>query len=124
MLLFLRRLERLRLAKLRASEAHEHAVYKHVFVLDLSGIALGLFRRENRDLMSRAAERLQAAYPESLETALIVNPPQVRSHMLPSGHPCHFSVAIPCSPMLSHALPCIPMLSHPPCSSIASHNLP
>ena len=76
---FLIRLERLRLRKLRESAERGHAVYKHVFVVDLAGLSMGVLRRENREMLVRVAHTLQHSYPESMHRVLIVNSPRLFS---------------------------------------------
>ena len=75
--LFLRRLERLRQDKLARSEARGHAVYKHVYVIDLAGLSAGVLRRENRELLRRVTGELQRRYPDSLHTLYLVNAPRL-----------------------------------------------
>ena len=52
-------------------------MYKHVVVLDLEGLSAGVLRRENRELLGRAARQLQRCYPESMHRILLVNPPRL-----------------------------------------------
>ena len=63
--LFLVRLEALRLSKLEQSATRGHAVYKHIFVVDLSGLNLGLLRRENREMFGRVAQVRRDARPRA-----------------------------------------------------------
>lgn len=77
--LFMRRLEQLRVEKLAASAERHHAIYKHIFVLDLRGLSAGVLRRENRELLFRVARQLQASYPESMLRVFVVNSPMLFS---------------------------------------------
>jgi hypothetical protein len=77
-LLFLRRLELLRLDKLREAAGRGRLVYKHVWVVDIAGLSLGmLLSKENRAMMSHVGAELSIAYPESMAKTFIVNAPRL-----------------------------------------------
>lgn len=77
--LFLRRLELLRRSKLLEAAKRGHAVYKHVWIVDLTGLSVGSLRRENRELLARAARSLNETYPESMLKVYVVNAPRLFS---------------------------------------------
>ena len=80
-MLYFRRLERLRLHKLQLEEERQghgtHAVYKHVYVIDLSGLSLGMLRGGNRNLIKNCLGKVSQYYPETMLKMFLVNTPRL-----------------------------------------------
>ena len=80
--LFFRRLERLRLEKLQTGEEKGHAVYKHVYIVDLSELSMmRVLQRSNRELISHTLGAVSSFYPETMLKMFLVNAPRVFPHI-------------------------------------------
>ena len=76
-LLYFRRLERLRELKLRHEAEHEHLVYKHVYVIDLAGLSLRMLKGANRSLIASCLGKVSSLYPETMLKMYLVNTPRL-----------------------------------------------
>lgn len=76
-LLYFRRLERLRELKMRREAEYEHLVYKHVYVIDLSGLSLRMLKGANRSLIASCLGQVSSLYPETMLKMYLVNTPRL-----------------------------------------------
>ena len=64
------------------AEEKGHAVYKHVYVVDLSELSMmRVLQRSNRELISHTLGAVSSFYPETMLKMFLVNAPRVFPHI-------------------------------------------